>query len=226
MATDIGHFKVNIGEMKSVIINILGEIFVKLLSKIKLHMNQNVFIFFLSLSLFGICTLSFTSASFAQAKNENKSNAKKKADSKKVKTSSVSKKKASMLNNSKKEKKVEQNESQDVQVGAEKIDESVIADEIADVDVPLKDESAPAVQSPPPDQTPLVSNVQPQMVKMSKDKKFKINFEDELISGAQDKPELETIFSRKRMNFKKMIRLRENFIDESEKGKEFFREGI
>jgi flagellum-specific peptidoglycan hydrolase FlgJ len=189
-------------------------------------MNQSVFIFFLSLSLFGICTLSFTSASLAQVKNENKSNAKKKADSKKNKTSSTSKKKASTQNKSNPEKKVEQNESQDVQVGAEKIDESVIADEIADVDVPLKDESAPVVQSPPPDQTPLVSNVQPQMVKMSKDKKFKINFEDELISGAQDKPELETIFSRKRMNFKKMIRLRENFIDESEKGKEFFREGI
>lgn len=159
---------------------------------------------------------------FAQNQKNNKKAAATKKAAVNTKASSVSKpaaKAAAKSESATNAKSVEKSAAPEV------VGEESVLEEVADVDVPLKDDSAVS-QGPPPDQTSLVKDVQPQMVKMSKDKKFKINFEDELITGAQDKPELETIFSRKKMNFKKMIRLRENFINESEKGKEFFREGI
>lgn len=197
--------------MKSETINILGEIFVK-------QWNKSLI---LSVIFSVTCVLVWSSESFAQnQKNSKKSVAPKKTNSNKnAKTSSSNKSEV------KPAPKQTVKPSVTSQASEGGVEESVI-DEVADVEVPLKDENAAVTQDPPPDQGSLVKDVQPQMVKMSKDKKFKINFEDELITGAQDKPELETIFSRKKMNFKKMIRLRENFINESEKGKEFFREGI
>jgi hypothetical protein len=41
-----------------------------------------------------------------------------------------------------------------------------------------------------------------------------INFEDELIEGEVKKPELLYLLERKQFNFKRMIKLRENFIPE------------
>jgi len=45
-------------------------------------------------------------------------------------------------------------------------------------------------------------------------KKHTLNFEDELIEGGVQKPELMYLLQRKNFNFKKLIRLRENFIPE------------
>lgn len=56
-----------------------------------------------------------------------------------------------------------------------------------------------------------------------KEKKLKIQFDNELVNGQQSMPEAEFIFSRAQFNYKKMIRLRENFIPEVEKGKDEFR---
>lgn len=41
-----------------------------------------------------------------------------------------------------------------------------------------------------------------------------LNFDDELIQGDAQKPELFYLLERKQYNFKKLIRLRENFIPE------------
>jgi len=41
-----------------------------------------------------------------------------------------------------------------------------------------------------------------------------INFEDELIEGEVKKPELMYLLQKKQFNFKKLIKLRENFIPE------------
>lgn len=205
--------------MKSETINTLGEIFVKTSSNLKKYFSK------LSLPLcLSLAVSLFAGNVMAQA------NAKKNTNKKvSTKIDKKSQKPAAKPVEKKAETKAE-SKAPPVQTPAPAVAEIVadesIGEEIGELEVPLKDDSAPAQQGPPPDQTPLVTNASPQMVKMSKDKKFKINFEDELITGAQDKPELETIFSRKKMNFKKMIRLRENFINESEKGKEFFREGI
>lgn len=47
-----------------------------------------------------------------------------------------------------------------------------------------------------------------------KDKKATLNFEDELVEGASEKPELFYIFQKKSFNYGKLIKLRENFIPE------------
>lgn len=56
-----------------------------------------------------------------------------------------------------------------------------------------------------------------------KEKKLKISFDDELVKGQQANPEVEYIFTRSQFNYKKMIRLRENFIPEIDKGRDEFR---
>ncbi len=45
-------------------------------------------------------------------------------------------------------------------------------------------------------------------------KKHTLSFEDELIEGGVQKPELMYLLQRKNFNFKKLIRLRENFLPE------------
>lgn len=47
-----------------------------------------------------------------------------------------------------------------------------------------------------------------------KDKKATLNFEDELVEGSSEKPELFYIFQKKSFNYGKLIKLRENFIPE------------
>lgn len=53
-----------------------------------------------------------------------------------------------------------------------------------------------------------------------KKKTVRVNFEDQLIQGAADKPEVEYIFEKKQFNYRKLIRLRENFIPEAQSGME------
>lgn len=48
-------------------------------------------------------------------------------------------------------------------------------------------------------------------------KRTNINFEDELIRGEVQKPELFYIMQKKQFNFSKLIKLRENFIPEMRK---------
>lgn len=51
-------------------------------------------------------------------------------------------------------------------------------------------------------------------------KKQVINFEDELIEGSVDKPDLFYLFQKKNFNYKRLIRLRENFLPEIRRSSE------
>ncbi len=62
-----------------------------------------------------------------------------------------------------------------------------------------------------------------QSVDTTQYKKFNVKFDDEMIRGATEKPELEYLFQKSDVNFKKLIRLRENFIPEVHKGKDDMR---
>jgi len=53
-----------------------------------------------------------------------------------------------------------------------------------------------------------------------KEKKTSLNFEDELVEGQASKPELFYLFQKKNFNYKRLIRLRENFIPEMRKTSE------
>jgi hypothetical protein len=45
-------------------------------------------------------------------------------------------------------------------------------------------------------------------------KKATLNFEDELVEGGTQKPELFYLFQKKSFNYKRLIKLRENFLPE------------
>jgi len=47
-----------------------------------------------------------------------------------------------------------------------------------------------------------------------KERRATLNFEDELVEGATQKPELFYLFQKKNFNYGKLIKLRENFIPE------------
>jgi len=47
-----------------------------------------------------------------------------------------------------------------------------------------------------------------------KAKKTTVNFEDQLIEGQAQKPDLLYLLQKKKFNYKKLIRLRENFLPE------------
>lgn len=53
-------------------------------------------------------------------------------------------------------------------------------------------------------------------------KKIVIEFDNELVGGKRESPELDYLFSRKEANYKKMMKLRENFLPEVKKGKRDF----
>jgi hypothetical protein len=53
-------------------------------------------------------------------------------------------------------------------------------------------------------------------------KKVRLNFENELVNSKSEKPEIESIFQGTNFNYKKMIKLRQNFIPEAERGQEMF----
>jgi hypothetical protein len=63
-----------------------------------------------------------------------------------------------------------------------------------------------------------------QKIDTSKLKKLNVKFgDDEMIKGGSEKPEMEYLFQKGDVNFKKLIRLRENFIPEVQKGKDDMR---
>lgn len=58
-------------------------------------------------------------------------------------------------------------------------------------------------------------NVFAQEGKPKKDpRKQTLSFEDELVEGATQKPELFYLFQKKNFNYKRLVKLRENFIPE------------
>lgn len=57
------------------------------------------------------------------------------------------------------------------------------------------------------------------------EKKKSLSFEDELVEGATAKPELFYLFQKKNFNYKRLIRLRENFIPEMRRTSEDVQRG-
>lgn len=45
-------------------------------------------------------------------------------------------------------------------------------------------------------------------------RKATLNFEDELVEGSTEKPELFYLFQKKNFNYKRLIKMRENFLPE------------
>ncbi len=58
------------------------------------------------------------------------------------------------------------------------------------------------------------------VVKNKADRKQVIDFEDELVEGSAQKPELFYLFQKKNFNYKRLIKLRENFLPEMRKTSE------
>jgi ABC-type long-subunit fatty acid transport system fused permease/ATPase subunit len=63
-------------------------------------------------------------------------------------------------------------------------------------------------------QIPLDKNNQ---AKNATDRKQTLNFEDELVEGSAQKPELFYLFQKKNFNYKRLVKLRENFLPEMRK---------
>lgn len=53
-----------------------------------------------------------------------------------------------------------------------------------------------------------------------KERKAQLNFEDELVEGGTQKPELFYLFQKKNFNYKRLIKLRENFLPEMRRSTE------
>ena len=53
-------------------------------------------------------------------------------------------------------------------------------------------------------------------------KRISIQFDNELVEGTIQNPSMDYMFVRKEANYKKMMRLRENFLPEVKKGKRDF----
>lgn len=82
---------------------------------------------------------------------------------------------------------------------------------------PANDLRGPAADSPATAApTPAASNA----VRGKGEKVKNLNFEDELVQGAADKPELFYLFQKKNFNYKRLIKLRENFLPEMRKTSE------
>jgi hypothetical protein len=56
--------------------------------------------------------------------------------------------------------------------------------------------------------------------KQPTEKRKTLSFEDELVEGSTQKPELFYLFQKKNFNYKKLIKLRENFLPEMRKTSE------
>lgn len=55
------------------------------------------------------------------------------------------------------------------------------------------------------------------IAKNKADRKQTLSFEDELVEGSAQKPELFYLFQKKNFNYKRLIKLRENFLPEMRK---------
>lgn len=56
-----------------------------------------------------------------------------------------------------------------------------------------------------------------------KERRVQVRFEDELIKGSADKPDLSTLDTKTTFNYKRLIRVRENFVNEMEDGLDDFK---
>lgn len=69
--------------------------------------------------------------------------------------------------------------------------------------------------------TLMVANVSmAQNYKLRAGQKQTLNFEDELVEGSAQKPELFYLFQKKNFNYTRLIKLRENFLPEMRKTSE------
>ena len=59
----------------------------------------------------------------------------------------------------------------------------------------------------------------------TQEKRQSLSFEDELVEGATQKPELFFLFQKKNFNYKRLIRLRENFLPEMRQTSEDLQRG-
>ncbi len=69
---------------------------------------------------------------------------------------------------------------------------------------------------------PLVLNAQTKKATVQsahpKTRRVQLNFEDELVNGSTEKPDVSNIDVKTDFNYKKLIRVRENFVNEMENG--------
>ncbi len=72
--------------------------------------------------------------------------------------------------------------------------------------------------TPPPAKT--------KSTRSKKEKRTEVNFEDQLIKGEVQKPELFYLLQKKQFNFSKLIKLRENFLPEMKKSAEDVPRGV
>lgn len=79
--------------------------------------------------------------------------------------------------------------------------------------------SAPAQDSNPANSKPL-QGTPVQTTKDGKPKRTTIDFEDELVEGKTKNPELFYLLQKRQFNYKRLIRLRENFLPEMRKTSE------
>lgn len=56
-------------------------------------------------------------------------------------------------------------------------------------------------------------------------RKQTISFDDELVEGSTQKPELFYLFQKKNFNYKRLIKLRENFVPEAKRSTEDIQRG-
>ena len=76
--------------------------------------------------------------------------------------------------------------------------------------------------------TAVLSSLAPQAMaqeEQSSKKKTTIDFEDELVEGEVKKPELFYLLQKKQFNFKRLIKLRENFLPEMRRDADEIRRG-
>ncbi len=66
----------------------------------------------------------------------------------------------------------------------------------------------------------LLQDVSAQTEAAKGERKKTLSFEDELVEGATQKPELFYLFQKKNFNYKRLIKLRENFLPEMRKTSE------
>ncbi len=64
------------------------------------------------------------------------------------------------------------------------------------------------------------SEVAPTAVPLKAGQKQTLNFEDELVEGSTQKPELFYLFQKKNFNYTRLIKLRDNFLPEMRKTSE------
>ncbi len=77
-----------------------------------------------------------------------------------------------------------------------------------------------SAQASSADETPVARKPAQEDTSGRKERKKTLSFEDELVEGSTQKPELFYLFQKKNFNYKRLIKLRENFLPEMRKTSE------